>query len=140
MEFKERLRRRRKDTRFIVGALAALLVALVAVFYLIQRGRDVPETLLNNQLLLFALWYANIVLILTILFVLLRNVFKLLVERRNRILGSKFKIKLVATYIGLALIPVLLLFAYATELLQGTVDRWLNAPAADVLGRSYAVV
>ncbi|HUP43101.1 MAG TPA: ATP-binding protein [Thermoanaerobaculia bacterium] len=140
MPLRERLRRHRKDTRFIVGGLAALLAGLVGLFYLIQRGRDVPETLLNNQLLLFVLWYANIVLILTILFVLLRNLLKLFVERRHRILGSKFKIKLVATYIGLALIPVLLLFAYATELLQGTVDRWINAPVADVLEQSYTVV
>jgi two-component system nitrogen regulation sensor histidine kinase NtrY len=35
---------------------------------------------------------------------------------------------------------VLLLFAYATEILQGTVDRWLNTPAADVLARSYTVI
>ncbi|HUF79098.1 MAG TPA: HAMP domain-containing protein, partial [Thermoanaerobaculia bacterium] len=140
MAIKDRIRRHRKDTRFIVGGLATLLVLLVGLFYLIQRGRDVPETLLNNQILLFVLWYANIVLILTIVFVLLRNLLKVLVERRHRILGSKFKVKLVATYIGLALIPVLLLFAYATELLQGTVDRWINTPVAEVLGQSYTVV
>ncbi len=140
MALKERLRRHRKDRRFIVGALAALLVVLISLFYLVQRGRDLPDTLLNNQLLLFVLWYGNVVLILTILFVLLRNLFKLLVERRHRILGSKFKIKLVATYIGLALIPVLLLFAYATELLQGTVDRWINAPVAKVLDQASTVV
>lgn len=140
MPIKERLRRHGKDARFVVGGLAALLAALLVVFYLIQRGRDVPETLLNNQVVLFALWYTNIVLILTILFVLLRNLLKLLVERRHRLLGSKFKIKLVATYVGLALIPVLLLFAYATEFLQGTVDRWINAPVAEVLARSYTVV
>jgi two-component system nitrogen regulation sensor histidine kinase NtrY len=140
MALRDRLRRHRKDTRFIVGVLGALLAGLVVTFYLIQRGRDIPESLLNNQLLLFVLWYANIVLILTILFVLLRNLLKLLVERRHRILGAKFKIKLVATYIGLSLIPVLLLFTYATELLQGTVDRWINTPAAEVLDQSYTVV
>ncbi len=140
MALKERLRRHRKDRRFIVGALAAVLVVLISCFYLVQRGRDLPDTLLNTQLLLFVLWYANVVLILTILFVLLRNLFKLLVERRHRILGSKFKIKLVATYIGLALIPVLLLFAYATELLQGTVDRWINAPVGKVLEEASTVV
>jgi len=140
MAFKDRLRRHRKDNRFIVGILAGLLAVLVGLFYLIQRGRDVPETLLNNQVLLFVLWYANIVLILTILFVLLRNLLKLAIERRHRILGSKFKTKLVATYIGLVLIPVLLVFVYATELIQGTVDRWINAPVGSVLAESYQVV
>jgi len=140
MALKERFRRHRKDNRFIVGILAGLLAVLVGLFYLIQRGRDVPETLLNNQVLLFVLWYANIVLILTILFVLLRNLLKLVIERRHRILGSKFKTKLVATYIGLVLIPVLLVFVYATELIQGTVDRWINAPVGSVLAESYEVV
>lgn len=140
MSLKDRLRRHRKDSRFIVGGLSVLLAILVAAFYLIQRGRDVPETLLNNQILLFALWYGNVVLILAISFVLLRNLLKVLIERRHRVLGSKFKIKLVATYIGLSLIPVLLLFAYATELLQGTVDRWVNTPLSGVLERSRTAV
>ncbi len=90
-------------------------------------------------MLLFVLWYANVVLILVVLFVLLRNLIKLLVERRHRILGSTFKFKLVATYVGLSLIPVLVLFAIATELLQGSIDRWFNTPLAAVLERGNTV-
>ena len=99
-----------------------------ALFYLVQRGRDLPAALVTNRVLLFVLWYVNVVLILVVLFVLLRNLIKLLVERRHRMLGSTFKFKLVATYVGLSLIPVLLLFAIATELLQGSIDRWFNTP------------
>ncbi len=139
MSIRRRLLRRRKDARAIVGVLAALLLVLAAVFYLLQRGRDLPQALVTNRLLLFVLWYANVVLILAVLFVLLRNVFKLLVERRHRILGSKFKIKLVASYVGLSLIPVLLLFALAAELLQGSFDRWFNAPVRPVLEQGSAV-
>ena len=90
-------------------------------------------------MLFFVLWYVNVLLILIILFVLLRNVIKLVVERRHRVLGSTFKFKLVATYIGLSLIPVLLLFAIASELLQGAMDRWFNTPVAPVLERGNAV-
>ena len=54
-------------------------------------------------------------------------------------LGSTFKFKLVATYSGLSLIHVLLLFAIATELLQGSIDRWFNTPVAPVLERGNAV-
>src|SRR4029077_7997935 len=57
----------------------------------------------------------------------------------HRVLGSTFKFKLVATYIGLSLIPVLLLFAIASELLQGAMDRWFNTPVAPVLERGNAV-
>src|SRR6185436_16754966 len=55
------------------------------------------------------------------------------------VLGSTFKFKLVATYIGLSLIPVLALFVIATELLRGSMDRWFNTPVAPVLERGNAV-
>jgi len=139
MDFRERLRRHRKDNRLIVGGLAALLAVFTGAFYLVQRSRELPAFLVTNRVLLFVLWYVNVVLILSVLFVLLRNLFKLLIERRHRILGSTFKFKLVATYVGLSLIPVLLLFAIATELLRGSVDRWFNTPLKPVLAQGEAV-
>ena len=139
MSLRQILLRHRKDQRLIVGGLAVMLVLFTAFFYLFLRERDLPAFLVTNRLLLFVLWYANVVLILIVLFVLLRNLFKLLVERRHRILGSTFKFKLVATYIGLSLFPVLALFAIATELLQGSIDRWFNIPLRPVLERGSAV-
>src|SRR5579863_1992061 len=139
MGLRQLLVRHRKDQRLIVGGLAALLLLFTASFYLFLRERDMPAFLVTNRVLLFVLWYANVVLILIVLFVLLRNLFKLLIERRHRILGSTFKIKLVATYIGLSLFPVLALFAIATELLQGSIDRWFNTPLRPVLERGSAV-
>src|SRR4051794_12227516 len=139
MDLRAKLLRHRKDNRLIIGALVALLLVFTTLFYFVQRGRDLPAGLLTNRVLLFVLWYANVILILTVLFVLLRNVFKLVIERRARILGSTFKLKLVATYVGLSLIPVLLLFLIATELLQGSIDRWFNTPLTPVLARGNAV-
>ena len=139
MGLREKLLRNRKNHRLIGAGLAALLLLSTGLFYLAERGRDLPSALVTNRVLLFVLWYVNVVLILVILFVLLRNLIKLLVERRHRVLGSTFKFKLVATYIGLSLIPVLLLFAIASELLQGSMDRWFNTPVAPVLERGNAV-
>jgi two-component system nitrogen regulation sensor histidine kinase NtrY len=138
MGLRRQFERHRKNHRLILAGLVLLLLLLTALFYALQSGSDLPG-LVANRVLLFVLWYVNVVLILTILFVLLRNLFKLLVERRHRILGSTFKFKLVATYVGLSLIPVLLLFAIATELLQGSIDRWVNTPLAPVLERGNAV-
>jgi two-component system nitrogen regulation sensor histidine kinase NtrY len=138
MGLRRQFGRHRKNHRLILAGLVLLLLLLTALFYALQSGSDLPG-LVANRVLLFVLWYVNVVLILTILFVLLRNLFKLLVERRHRILGSTFKFKLVATYVGLSLIPVLLLFAIATELLQGSIDRWVNTPLAPVLERGNAV-
>ena len=139
MKLREKLRRQLKDQRLIAGVMGVLLLLFTALFYVLQRERDLPSFLITNRVLLFVLWYVNVVLILIVLFVLLRNLFKLVLERRHRILGSTFKLKLVATYVGLSLIPVLLLFAIATELLQGSIDRWFNTPLRPVLERGSAV-
>ena len=139
MGLREKLDRHRKNHRLIGGGLITLLLLTTGLFYLAERGRDLPSALVTNRVLLFVLWYANIVLILVVLFVLLRNLIKLLVERRRGTLGSTFTFKLVATYIGLSLIPVLLLFGIAAELLQGSMDRWFNTPVAPVLERGNAV-
>jgi two-component system nitrogen regulation sensor histidine kinase NtrY len=139
MRLRESFDRHRKNHRLILWGLALLLLLFTGLFYMAQRGRELPAFLVTNRVLLFVLWYVNVVLILVVLFVLLRNLFKLLVERRHRVLGSTFKFKLVATYVGLSLIPVLVLFAIATELLQGSIDRWFNTPVAPVLERGNAV-
>jgi two-component system nitrogen regulation sensor histidine kinase NtrY len=139
MSLGQQLRRYGKDLRVLLGGLVVLLLLFTTSFYLFLRDRDLPSFLVTNRVLLFVLWYVNVVLILVVLFVLLRNLFKVLVERRHRVLGSTFKFKLVATYIGLSLIPVLVLFAIATELLQGSIERWFNTPLRPVLERGSAV-
>jgi len=140
MSKRERFLAYRKDTRWIIGGLAILLLALSLFYYLTQRGRDLPSELVTNRVLLFVLWYINLTLILAVLFVLARNLFKLVMERHNRILGSRFKTRLVATYIGLSLIPVLLLFAYGSRMLQGWIDRWFDEPAIqEVATQGHAV-
>ena len=133
MNLREQFLRRRKDTRFIVGMLGLLLALLSGLYFLLLTSRDLPDTLVTNKVLLFVLWYIDAILILAVLFVLARSLFKLLLERRHKMLGSKFKSKLVATYIGLSLIPVLVLFLYATQLLQQSVDRWFASPVKEVL-------
>ena len=110
MPIRDQLLRHRKDNRWIIGVLASLLAVLTLIYYFVQRSRNLPSEIVTDSVLLFFLRNINAVLILCILFILVRNLVKLMVERRLRILGSKFKTKLVATYVGLSLIPVLLLF------------------------------
>ena len=128
MALRDTLKNRHKDSRWIIGGLFTLLLLLSAIYYVIQRRAELPAEVAANRVLLLAIWYVNLVLILTIIYVLFRNLFKLLIDRRNRRLGSKFGTRLVATYIGLALVPGLLLFVYGSELLQGWVDQWFNEP------------
>ena len=139
MDLRRQIVEHRKDARWIIGGFALLLVLLAAVYYLIQRSRDVPTGLLTEKLLLLVLLYINIVLILTIVFVFGRNLFKLVIERQHGILGSRFKTKLLATFVGLMLLPVILLFVVASDLLQGSINRWFDTDLEEVLAKSNAI-
>jgi two-component system nitrogen regulation sensor histidine kinase NtrY len=139
VDLRELFAQHRKDGRYVAASLVLVLVVLTAIYYLIQRGRDLPSVLVTNKVLLFVLVYADALLILVILFVLARNLLRLWLERRQKALGARFKTKLVATYVGLSLVPVLLLFFYASELLQGSIDRWFSGSLRSVLEQSSAV-
>ena len=139
MDLRELFAQHRKDGRYVAAALVLVLAFLTLIYYLIQRGRDLPSVLVTNKVLLFVLVYADALLILVILFVLARNMLRLWLERRQRVLGARFKTKLVATYVGLSLVPVLLLFFYASELLQGSIERWFSSSLRSVLEQSSAV-
>jgi len=122
-----------KSNRFLVWLLVLALAVPTAGYYALQRGREIDPAALNNSILLFALRNLNVVLILIVAFVLVRNLTKLWIERRRQRLGAKFRTKLILTYIGLSLIPGLVLFAYATELLQGSIDRMFRTDIDDLL-------
>ena len=55
MGLRELLSKRSRDARWLAAALGVILFAAIFVYYLIQRGRELPSTLVTNKVLLFAL-------------------------------------------------------------------------------------
>jgi two-component system nitrogen regulation sensor histidine kinase NtrY len=133
------LLRYRKDPRFIVALPLAIAAATTIIYYLMQRAKELSPEALTSRLVLFVLWNINLLLILGILFVLLRAVVKLVLERARGILGSRFRSKLVATYLATALVPIVVLFLFATDLLRVSIDRWFNTPVARLLENSSRI-
>jgi len=123
----------RKDPRFVAALSIFIFLSTTAVYYLIQQARELSPDALSNRVALFVLWNINLILILGILFVTIRNLIKLLIERRRGILGSRFRTKVVATYIATSLVPIVLLFLVANDLLRVSVDRWFNMPVQRIL-------
>lgn len=122
-----------KETRVLLGAFALLLLLSAGAFYLLQRATEASPEELTNRVLLFVLWYLDISLILIISFILFRNLLRLGIERRSGVLGSRFRTKLVLTYVGLTFVPVILIFLIATNFLQSSIDRWFSAPVETIL-------
>ncbi len=129
----------RKDPRVVFGAPLLILAVTSLIYYVVQRGRELTTEALSSRLLLFVLWNINLILILGIIFVLLRAVLKVLLERQRGILGARFRSKLVATYLVTSLLPIGLLFFVATDLLRVSIDRWFNTPVSSLLENSEKI-
>ena len=133
-------RGRRRLTKVIILSIVLLLLMLSLIA---QGGFNLtpfvtPDTAAET-LLLYALSTLNFLAFVTLLFVLLRNVLKLVRERRTARLGSKFKSRLVGYAIGLSLLPVLLLFFFAFGLLNRSIDRWFGEPARQIVDDARAI-
>jgi len=128
--------RRARHRRLTIAGLLVLVISFVGIEIALQRSVDdgLPAVLLHSMTAL------NIVLLLTLLFVLGRNLIKLYVDRRHRKLGSKFQTKLMVTYVGLSLVPSIILFLVASDFIQKSVDRWFSSDVTALHERSRELV
>lgn len=127
----------RRRTRLIIAAVTGLVVLLTAVEVLIHQLRF-PSPIASN-ILIFALVNVNLILLILLVLLLFRNLFKIYLERRDNLLGSKFRVKLVVTFLSLALLPAALLFLVASNLITTSVDSWFNIQVEESLERSLEV-
>ena len=139
MKARDVVLRYRKDPRFIITVPLVILAATSLVYYLIQRAKELTPEALQSQVLLFVLWNINVLLIVGIVFMLLRGVIKLVLERQRGIIGSRFRTKLVVTYVAASLLPVGLLFFVATDMMRVSIDRWFTTPVRTILGNGEAI-
>lgn len=128
---------RRRRTRLIITVVVGLVAVLTTVQVLLHQLRF-PSPIPSN-ILIFALVNVNLSLLVLLVLLLFRNLFKIYLERRNNLLGSKFRVKLVVTFLSLALLPAVLLFLVASNLITTSVDTWFNVKVEESLDRSLEV-
>ncbi len=129
--------RRQRRARLIPVAVLGLVVVLTTVQVLIHQLRF-PTPIASN-ILIFALVNVNLVLLLVLVVMVFRSLFKVYLERRDNLLGSKFRVKLVVAFVSLSLLPALLLFVVASNLLTNSVDSWFNIKVEESLQDSLEV-
>ena len=85
---------REKRKRNLVIIVAVLFVLVVATAF--EVGIRRPDIPVASNLVVFALFNLNLIVFLLLLVLLFRNLVKLWFERRQKVIGSRFKAKLVA--------------------------------------------
>jgi two-component system, NtrC family, nitrogen regulation sensor histidine kinase NtrY len=130
----KQVRQKRKlIRRTIVTCLLLIPIFIWLQSHLLRNEIGLPG---NNSILIFALININVLLVLFVLFLVLRNLAELLFERKVNRLGSKLKTKLIASFLSLTLIPTILLFFVALQFVSTSMDYWFNASIEDSLTES----
>jgi two-component system nitrogen regulation sensor histidine kinase NtrY len=116
-------RRRRRERSLIVITLILLGVFTYVEVLFLNWGL---EGQLFNSIFFFALINLNIILLLLLIFLVVRNLVKLFLERKRKTPGAQIKTRLVAGFVGLSLMPTLFLFIISLQFISTSVEQWFN--------------
>ena len=130
--------RRRRNELIIIGIISVLIVILTTVEMKIPQvvGGTIPFA---NNIVIFSLININIILILLLIFLVIRNLVKLIFERKRKVLGARLRTRLVVAFVSLSLVPTILLFFVAVGFITNSVEHWFKAQVEQSLQGSLEV-
>ncbi len=132
---KEKKRRKRE---FILILVILVVVALMTFVEsrIITFGADIA---VSNTVLMFILININLLLLILMIYLVFRNLVKLIYDRRRNVLGSKIRTKLVIAFVSLTLLPTIVLFFFSLNFITSSIEFWFNVPVEQALEHSLWV-
>jgi two-component system nitrogen regulation sensor histidine kinase NtrY len=132
----EEAKRRKREWLVI---LVTTLMVFAFAFFEVQLPDVSPEYSLGNNIAFFVLINVNIILLILLVFLVVRNLVKLVFERKRRILGSRLRVRLVLAFVALSLVPTLLLFVVAGGFVTRSFERWFDVQVENALQGSLEI-
>ncbi len=116
------------DARTVKRAFTTLLaaigvgLALVALFLLSRTAENADDF---NRLYIVIL-SINVMGILLLLVLLIGNLARLLRDYRTNVPGARLKARIVGMFVGLAVLPLLVVFYFSYQFINRGIDTWFN--------------
>jgi two-component system nitrogen regulation sensor histidine kinase NtrY len=131
----ERKRRKRE------AVISVVIVVVVAVLTLVEHrvitfGADIP---VSNTILMFILININLLLLILLIFLVFRNLVKLLYTRRRKVMGAQLRTRLVIAFVALSLLPTIILFFFSINFITNSIEFWFTVPVEQALEKSLIV-
>jgi two-component system nitrogen regulation sensor histidine kinase NtrY len=135
LSIKERKRRKRE---FFLILIIMFVVALLTFVEsrIIHFGADIA---VSNTVLMFILININLLLLVLMIYLVFRNLVKLIYDRRRNVLGAKIRTKLVIAFVSLTLLPTIVLFFFALNFITTSIEFWFDVPVEQALENSLWV-
>src|SRR5262245_59231360 len=128
-------RRWREGWIILATGLAVVLLAIVSTRPPERAG---PGASLADAVMVGVL-QVNLILLVLLVFLVGRNIVKLVLDRRQRIVGSHLRTRLVIAFVAIALLPTTLLFVTAQVFMSNSIERWFDGEVEQALEGSLDV-
>lgn len=123
----------------------AIIIVLSIILIIFLTKAEISLTQLStgaklgSNIAIFAVINVVILLVILLVYLVSRNVVKLFVESRSNPLAKRLRTKLVLSFVGLSLVPTMLLFFAAAGFINNTVHNWFNTQVETSLSESLEV-
>jgi nitrogen fixation/metabolism regulation signal transduction histidine kinase len=124
-----------KRASYTILAATGVGLVLVALF-LLSRTAQNSDHFDRLQNVILAINIAGVI----VLFVfLVGNLARLLREYRTHVPGAKLKARMVGMFVGLAVLPLLVVFYFSMQFINRGIDTWFNVEVGDGLENALAL-
>ena len=130
---KEDLKRRRREILIICIILPTIVLLTYLGTKVLDLGIELP---IADSILIFALININVILVLLLLYLTMRNLVKLVFERKKKVMGSGLRAKLVFAFVILSLLPTIIIFFVSVQFISLSIDYWFNLQIEQSLQKS----
>lgn len=105
----------------VAGALGVLLT--LAALFLLSETVQKPDDFDRLQGIILGINIAAGVLLIALL---IGNLWRLFRDYRQNVPGAKLKARMVGMFVGLAVLPLLVVFYFSTQFINRSIDSWFN--------------
>ncbi|MEK6791472.1 MAG: ATP-binding protein [Deltaproteobacteria bacterium] len=126
-------KRRRREFIIIAVVVPAIILLTYIESHISLVSGDIP---IPTNIFLLGLININIILLILVIFLVIRNTVKLYMERKKKVMGSKLMTKLVTAFVALSIIPTFLLFFVVIGFINKSIDGWFGVRIEDSLKES----
>jgi two-component system nitrogen regulation sensor histidine kinase NtrY len=132
----QEITRRKREGIIIIAIIFIVALLTFLESRVIKFGTDIP---VSNTVLMFILININLLLLILLIFLVFRNLFKLLYDRKKKAMGAKLRTKLVIAFVTLTLLPTIILFLFSISFITTSIEFWFNVPIEHALENSLDV-
>ena len=118
----------KRNSRLIALGVGALILFLVIASLSAFNWKFLNPTTIFQVAIFTALSAIAVLLFLTVLILLARNLLKLYADQRSHVMGSRLRTRMLLGAILVSLVPLAFMFVFSYGLMNRAVDRWFTQP------------